>query len=178
MDDLDKLRYPVGRMERCKTPLDGATRAAHLQTIQQLPERVRSLVAGLTAAELETPYRPGGWTIRQVVHHLPDSHLNAYIRMKLAITEDSPAIRTYKEDRWAELPEAKSGNVDLSLALLDGLHGRWIAFLRALPENDLAKVFIHPEWGRVPVDEAIAMYAWHCRHHTAHITQALGRRHS
>jgi hypothetical protein len=173
MDDLDKLRYPVGRLERSKTPLETATRAAHLQTIEELPARVRSLVAGLTESQLDTPYRPGGWTIRQVVHHLPDSHLNAYVRMKRALTEDTPAIMTYQEDRWAELPEAKSGAVELSLALLDGLHGRWIACLRALPEGDLTKAFVHPEWGRVPVDEAIAMYAWHCRHHTAHIKQAL-----
>ena len=176
MSDLDKLRYPVGRMERPATPLDAGTRATHLQTIEQLPARIRSLVAGLTDAQLDTPYRPGGWTVRQVVHHIPDSHLNAYIRMKLALTEDTPAIKTYHEELWAELPEAKAGDVDPSLALLDGLHRRWIAFLRAVPEKDLTKAFVHPEWGRVPVDEAIAMYAWHCRHHTAHISQALGLR--
>ena len=173
MDDLEKLRYPVGRLERAATPLDGATRERHLQTIEQLPSRMRSLVSGLRDAQLETPYRPGGWTIRQVVHHVPDSHMNAYIRMKLAVTEDAPAIRTYEEQLWAELPDGKNAPIDMSLALLDALHRRWIAFLRALPEAQLQRAFVHPEWGRVPIDEAIVMYAWHCRHHTAHIEQAL-----
>lgn len=173
MDDLEKLRYPVGRLERAATPLDHATRERHLTTIEQLPARFRALVSGLTDAQLDVPYRPGGWTIRQVVHHVPDSHLNAYVRMKLAITEETPTIKTYMEERWAELPEAKSGPIDMSLTLLDGLHRRWIAFLRAVPAHDLQRPFVHAEWGRVPIDEAIAMYAWHCRHHTAHIEQAL-----
>ena len=172
MDDLDKLRYPVGPMERPRPPLDRAARGAYIQTIEQLPSRVRSLVSGLSDRELDTPYRPGGWTIRQLVHHLPDSHLNSYVRMKLAVTEDTPAVKTYDEGRWAELPEAKSGPVDMSLDLLDALHRRWVAFLRALPERDFAKAFTHPEWGRVSLDEAIGMYAWHCRHHTAHIELA------
>jgi hypothetical protein len=171
--DIDTLRYPVGPMERPKTPLDPATRAAHIQTIEQLPARIRALVSGLTDQRLDTPYRPGGWTVRQVVHHVPDSHLNAYIRMKLAVTEDAPAIKTYEEGRWAELPEAKTGPIAMSVDLLDALHRRWVAFLRALPESEYRKTFIHPEWGRVPVDEAIAMYAWHCRHHAAHIEQAI-----
>jgi hypothetical protein len=173
MDDLEKLRYPVGRLERVATPLDAATRARHLMTIEELPARMRALVAGLDDARLEMRYRPGGWTIRQVVHHVPDSHVNAYIRMKLAVTEDAPLVKTYHEERWAELPEAKSAPIEISLALLDALHRRWIAFLRSIPEKDLAKPFMHPEWGRVTVDESIAMYAWHCRHHTAHIEQAL-----
>src|SRR5919204_2524476 len=130
MDPLDKLKYPVGPMPRTSTPLDRATREQHLATIAELPSRIRSLVEGLTDAQLETPYRPGGWTIRQVVHHVPDSHMNAYIRMKLAATEDAPVIRTYDEARWAELPEAKSGPIDVSLMLLEALHRRWVAFLR------------------------------------------------
>jgi len=173
MTDLDKLRYPVGKFERLKAPLDAATRRAHLQTFDDTPARIRALVAGLTDRQLDTPYRPGGWTIRQVVHHVPDSHMNAYIRMKLAATESNPAIRTYEEQLWAELPEAKSGPVELSLALLEALHRRLVAFLRALPEADLRKTFMHPEWKQMTIDEAIAMYAWHCRHHTAHIEQAL-----
>lgn len=173
MHDPDKLRYPVGRLERAATPLDAATRARHLDTLEQLPARVRALVAGLADAQLDASYRPGGWTIRQLVHHLPDSHVNAYVRMKLAVTEDTPMAKTYHEERWAELPDGKSAPIDMSLALLDGLHRRWLAFLRALPEGDYAKAFQHPEWGRVPVDEAIVMYAWHCRHHTAHIELAL-----
>jgi hypothetical protein len=176
MDDLEKLRYPVGRLQRLTTPLDRGARQACLDTIERAPARFRTLVAGLSDRDLDTPYRPGGWTIRQVVHHVPDSHMNAYIRTKLAVTEQMPAARTYDEALWAELPEAKTGSIDMSLALLDALHRRWLAFLRALPEADLQKAFSHPEWGRVTVDEAISMYAWHCRHHAAHIEQALALR--
>ena len=176
MTDIDALRYPIGPIDRPKTPLDRAARAAYLQTIEQLPARMRALVAGLTDQQLETRYRPGGWTIRQVVHHVPDSHLNAYIRMKLAMTEEAPTIRTYEEARWAELPEARTGPVSLSLDLLEALHRRWLAFLRALSESDCQRMFVHPQWGRVPIDEAIAMYAWHGRHHAAHIEQALAVR--
>src|SRR5213592_2133405 len=129
MDDLDKLRYPIGRFERLKAPLDGAARTAAIDDIEQAPATLRQLVTGLSDAQLETPYRPGGWTIRQVIHHVPDSHMNAYIRMKLAATEAAPAIKTYDQARWAELPEAKSGPVQMSLALLDALHRRWAAFL-------------------------------------------------
>ena len=173
MDDLEKLRYPVGRLERTDAPLDRETRRAHLGTLEQLPARVKALVSGLGDAQLDTPYRPGGWTVRQVVHHLPDSHLNAYVRMKLAATEESPTVKTYEESLWAELPEAKTGAVDMSLQLLDGLHRRWVAFLRGLSETQLQRPFRHAEWGMVPIDESIAMYAWHCRHHTAHIELAL-----
>jgi uncharacterized damage-inducible protein DinB len=173
MLDVDALRYPVGKFQRVTPPLDRATRERHLKTIEDTPARFRALVAALGDAQLETPYRPGGWTIRQVVHHVPDSHMNAYIRMKLAATEDVPAIRTYEEQLWAELPEAKSGPVDMSLALLEALHRRWLAFLRSLSDEQFARAFLHPEWGNLTVDEALAMYAWHCRHHTAHIEQAL-----
>ncbi len=130
-------------------------------------------MAGLTDPQLDTPYRPGGWTIRQVVHHVPDSHMNAYVRMKLAVTEDAPSITTYEEALWAELPEAKTAPIEMSLALLEALHTRWVMFLRALPESDFSKPFVHPQWGRVTVDESITMYAWHCRHHAAHIAGAV-----
>ena len=173
MTDIETRRYPVGPLPRRKDPLDRATRNAYLDAIEQAPARFRSLVDGLPDGRLDTPYRPGGWTIRQVVHHVPDSHLNAYIRMKLAVTEDTPAVKTYEEKRWAELPEARSGPVDMSLALLDALHRRWIAFLRGLPEAAFARAFAHPEWGRVTIDESIVMYEWHCRHHAAHIENAL-----
>ena len=172
MSDLEQLRYPVGKAPRIKE-LDRATRARLIDSIADTPARFRSLVAGLSDAQLDTPYRPGGWTIRQVVHHVPDSHMNAYIRMKLALTEETPTIRPYEEDRWAELPDAKSGPVDMSLTLLDALHGRWVALLRALPDADFRKTYTHPDLGVVSLDEAIGLYEWHCRHHAAHIEHGI-----
>jgi len=171
--DLEQLRYPVGRMPRAAAPLDARTREDLLGILEALPGRIRGLVSGLTEAQLDTPYRPGGWTVRQVVHHVPDSHMNAYIRMKLAITEDQPNVKTYEEARWAELPEAKSGPIGMSLDLLDALHRRWVACLRALPDPDFRKTFLHPEWGTVSIDDALVMYGWHCRHHTEHIRNAV-----
>ena len=176
MTDLESLRYPVGRFARVTGPLDRAARRAHIDTIEQMPALFRSLVAGKSDAELDTPYRPGGWTVRQVVHHVPDSHMNAYLRMKFAMTEDAPAIKVYEESRWAELPEAKTGPTDMSLALLDGLHRRWVMFMRLLTDADCARVYVHPELGRVTIDEAIALYEWHARHHAGHIKQGLGLR--
>jgi hypothetical protein len=173
MTDLEQLRYPVGRFERVKSPVDRAVRAGHIETIERTPATFLSLTHGRSDAELDTPYRPGGWTVRQVVHHVPDSHMNAYIRMKLAVTEDLPAIRTYEEQLWAELSDGKSAPVAMSLTLLESLHQRWVAFLRGLPEAEFGKAFTHPTWGKVTVDEAIVMYEWHCRHHAAHIQQAL-----
>jgi DinB superfamily len=176
MNDLDRLRYPVGKFERLKAPLDAAARQVHIKTIEDTPARFRALTGNLAEAQLDTPYRPGGWTIRQVVHHVPDSHINAYVRMKLAVTEDAPAIRTYEEQLWAELPEAKTGPVDMSLVLLEALHRRWVMFLKNLSDAQCVRTFMHPEWGAVTVEEAVAMYAWHCRHHSAHIEQGLGSR--
>src|SRR3954469_20455651 len=157
--DLERLRYPVGRFERLKEPLARGARAGHIETIAAAPATFLSLTRGRSDAELDTPYRPGGWTVRQVVHHVPDSHMNAYIRMKFAVTEDAPAIKAYEESRWAELPEARTGPVDMSIALLDGLHQRWMAFLRGLPASEFAKAYVHPELGRVTLDEAIALYS-------------------
>ena len=175
MTDLEQLRYPIGKAPRV-AELDAAKRQQMIDSIAATPAHYRALVAGLSDAQLDTPYRPGGWTVRQVVHHVPDSHMNAYIPTKLAVTEDTPAIRTYMEARWAELPEAKSGPVDISLALLDALHRRWVTFLRALPDADCARTFNHPEWGQVTIDGAIALYEWHGRHHAAHIELGLGVR--
>jgi DinB family protein len=174
MTDLEQLRYPVGRFERLTAPLDRAARASHIDTIEQTPATFLSLTTGRSDAELDTPYRPGGWTVRQVVHHVPDSHMNAYIRMKFAVTEDAPAIKAYDEAKWAELPEARRGPAEMSLALLEALHRRWVMFLRALTDAEFAKVYVHPELGRVGLDEALALYAWHCRHHGGHIRQGLG----
>jgi DinB superfamily len=171
--DLDTLRYPVGKFERIQPPLDRATREKHIVTIEQLPARLRALTNGLTESQLEARYRPGGWTIRQVVHHVPESHMNAYVRFKLALTEDAPTIKTYEEQLWAELPDVRRCSIDVSLRLLEALHERWVALLRALPDRDFVRVFIHKDWGRVTIDEAVAMYAWHSRHHTAHIQNAV-----
>jgi DinB superfamily len=175
MADLEQLRYPVGRMPRNAAPLDARTREEYVGILEALPGGIRALVTGLTDTQLDTPYRPGGWTVRQVVHHVPDSHMNAYVRMKLAVTEDQPNVKTYEEGRWAELPEAKSGPVGMSIDLLDALHRRWVAFLRSLAEGDFRKTFLHPEWGTVSIDEALGMYAWHCRHHTEHIRNAVNK---
>ncbi len=175
MSDLDKLRYPVGKFERLTSPLGQAGHQTHLKTIEDTPSRLRSLAGGLSDAELERTYRPGGWTIRQVIHHLPDSHVNAYIRMKLAATEEFPTIRLYEEQLWAELPEARSGPVKMSLDLLEALHVRWLAFLRSLTDAQFSRPFSHKEWGRVTIEESLTLYSWHCRHHTAHVERALGR---
>jgi len=174
MTDLDRQRYPVGPIDK-RPPADARARTALVDSIARTPSTIRGLVDGLSDRDLDTPYREGGWTIRQVVHHVPDSHMNAYIRMKLALTEEKPAIKTYEEARWAELPDSKRPIAD-SLDLLDALHRRWVALLRATSEHDLQRTFVHPEWGEVTIDAAITMYEWHCRHHTAHIRQALARR--
>jgi hypothetical protein len=174
MTDLEQLRYPVGRFERPNAPLDRATRVAHIDTIEQLPATFRALTKGRSDGELDTPYRPQGWTVRQVVHHVPDSHMNAYIRMKFALTEDAPAIKAYDEAKWAELPDAKTAPAEISLALLDALHRRWLMFLRALSVADFGRAYRHPELGQVTLDQAVALYAWHCRHHAAHIKLGLG----
>ena len=145
-------------------------RELHLEQIDACPAELRRAVTGLSSTQLDTPYREGGWTVRQVVHHLPDSHMNAYVRHKLAATEEQPAIRRYKEALWAALPEAKNADPALSLALLEALHARWIHFLRALPPEMFGRVFLHPDIPRpVSLEKSIAMYAWHGRHHVAQI---------
>jgi uncharacterized damage-inducible protein DinB len=176
MIEVEQLRYPVGRFKRLTQPLDPATRVSHIETIEDTPATFRSLTQGRSDAELDTRYRPEGWTVRQVVHHVVDSHMNAYIRMKFAVTEDEPAIKVYDEAKWAELPEARTGPIDMSLALLDALHRRWVMFLRALTDAEFAKAYVHPELGRVTLDEALALYTWHCRHHQGHIKLGLGIR--
>src|SRR4029077_19547630 len=135
----------------------------------------RAAVAGLTDAQLDTPYRPGGWTVRQVVHHVPDSHANAYVRFKLGLTEEAPTIRPYEEARWAELPEAKGAPVEPSLALLEALHERWMLALRAVEPAQWEREVVNPEPGRYPLDQLLAMYAWHSRHHVAHVTELRRR---
>jgi hypothetical protein len=175
MSALENDRYPIGRFERLRGPLDAAVRAGLIDAIEKTPATIRSLVEQLDDRQLDTPYRDGGWTIRQVVHHVPDSHMNVYIRMKLAVTEETPTIKPYDEARWAELPDGRSAPISMSLDLLDGLHRRWVTFLRTLSEDQLHRTFVHPELGSVTIFEALAMYAWHGRHHAAHIRNAISR---
>ena len=174
MTEQDDFRYPIGRFNPPASSLPGI-RAAHIQTLRQLPERLRAAVAGLNDAQLDTPYREGGWTARQVVHHLADSHAMAYTRCKLALTEDWPTINPYKEAAWAELADSRSP-VEVSLALIEGLHGRWVALLEAMTEDDLRKGYNHPERGKEMLVKMLAMYDWHSRHHTAHITGLRARK--
>jgi uncharacterized damage-inducible protein DinB len=162
-------RYPIGRF-RVEGEITPERVALYIGEIEDAPARLRSAVAGLEDSRLDTPYREGGWTVRQVVHHLPDSHLNAYVRHRLALTEDSPTIKPYEEARWAELADARSAPIDISLDLLTALHRRWVALLRTLTPSDLARQFHHPELGTVRLDRNLALYAWHGKHHVAQIT--------
>jgi hypothetical protein len=171
----DHLRYPIGKFERPAAPLTSTAREAAIAAIARTPGELTTLVTGLNARQLETPYRPGGWTIRQVVNHVPDSHMNAYIRMKLAVTSDSPRINAYDEVQWAEMEDGRHGPPEVSLALLEALHVRWTTFLRHLAPDGWRRAYVHPELGPVSIDEAVALYAWHGRHHTAHVRQALDR---
>jgi len=167
------LRYPIGKKAPVKSPTD-AQRREFIAAIAETPGRLAAATAGLTPAQLDTPYRPGGWTVRQVAHHLPDSHMNGYIRFKLALTEDEPTIKPYSEARWAELPDSRLP-IEPSLALLENLHARWVVLLRALTPADFARKFMHPEMGRLSLDDYLQEYAWHGRHHVAHITSLRQR---
>jgi uncharacterized damage-inducible protein DinB len=163
-------RYPIGRHARPALVV-ASERDAAVQELAMLPQRLRAAVEGLTGTQLDTPYREGGWTVRQVVHHVADSHLNAVQRVRFALTEDEPAIKVYDEAAWARLPDAAGGAVEWSLGMLDGLHARWVALLRELTEAQWQRTFVHPENGSIALDQATLLYAWHSRHHTAHVTQ-------
>jgi hypothetical protein len=173
MTDLDDLRYPIGRFSQPANSLPGI-RAAQIQTVRLLPERLRAAVTGLNDTQLDTPYREGGWTVRQLVHHIADSHAMAYIRCKLALTEDWPTINPYQEAVWANLADSRLP-IDVSLGLIAGLHARWAALLESLTDEDFQKGYNHPERGRQTLADALAMYDWHSRHHTAHITSLRAR---
>ncbi len=170
---LDELKYPIGKFEKPKR-ITLETIGRWIDEIEHLPQQVRVALEGLNKQQLDTPYRAGGWTIRQVIHHLPDSHMNSYIRFRLALTEDKPTIKAYYEDRWAELQDAKHGNIEISLILLEALHIRWSLLLRSLTLEQLHKDFIHPESGKkIRLDENIGIYAWHGKHHLTHIINCV-----
>jgi hypothetical protein len=166
---MTDLRYPVGPFQH-RPDATAADRAGWIDEIRGAPALLRDAVRGLDDARLDTPYRDGGWTVRQVVHHLPDSHMNAYVRFRLALTEENPTIRPYAEALWAGLADARSAPVDLSLRLLDALHERLVLLLESLQPADWARPLSHPERGPLDVDTLLQMYAWHGRHHVAHIT--------
>jgi hypothetical protein len=168
------LRYPIGKFERAEN-LTEAQRREFIDAIAETPARLGAAVAGLTPVQLDTPYRPGGWTVRQVVHHVPDSHLNSYVRFKLALTEDEPTIKPYDEGRWAELADVQATPIETSLALLENLHKRWVILLRSLGTADWMRKFRHPERGVVTLEQTLGLYAWHGRHHVAHITSLRER---
>jgi hypothetical protein len=168
------IRFPIGRFTWTGFA-DRNQRGSAIDDIAAAPAEMREAVAGLTNNQLDTPYRDDGWTVRQVVHHVPDSHMNSYIRFKFALTEHEPTIKPYDEQIWANLIDARTAPVDPSLELLAGLHHRWAILLRSLSEKDVQRKFNHPELGTVTIDQYIALYAWHGKHHVAHITSLRKR---
>jgi hypothetical protein len=166
-------RYPIGRFSFAG-PTDEGQRKQLIDAIAEAPAALRAAVKGLSPEQIETPYRDGGWTVRQVVHHVPESHMNAYIRFKLALTEDEPTIKPYMEDRWAKTRDFEAP-LEVSLALLDSLHDRWVRLLRSLRPEDWKRTFHHPELGTVSLEKNLALYAWHGRHHVAHVTELRKR---
>ncbi|MEO8037082.1 MAG: YfiT family bacillithiol transferase [Acidobacteriota bacterium] len=169
-------RYPVGKFER-KNELTPEERRDLIEQIAEAPAKMREAVRGLTAEQLDTPYRDGGWSARQVVHHVPDSHMNAYVRFKLALTEKEPAIKPYDEAAWAELIDSRVTPIETSLVLLESLHTRWVTILRAMSAADFGRTLFHPEHGAMPLDAMLGLYAWHGRHHVGHITSLRERSH-
>lgn len=168
-------RYPVGKFERRDT-LTSDERQKAIDTIAAVPQKMREAIRGLNDKQLDTPYRDGGWTVRQVVHHVPESHMNAYIRLKLALTEENPTIKPYDESAWASLPDVKDTPIETSLTLLEALHKRWDTLMRRMNEKDFRRTFRHPEHdGALSIDWLLAMYSWHGRHHVAHITSLRDR---
>ena len=168
MSEIDAQRFPTGPFQP-HADLSAEDREQLIGRIEELPSEFRSAVEALSAEQLDTSYREGGWTIRQVVHHLTDSHLQGYVRFKLAMTEDHPTIKTYQQDAWGEAADSRAAPVDSSLNLLEGLHKRWAYFLRTLSEDDFARTYQHPEMGEVSLETTLQLYAWHGRHHLGHV---------
>ncbi|PTX55127.1 DinB family protein [Melghirimyces profundicolus] len=163
---MENLRYPIGRFDlsRQKESVDW-----HIWMLSETPNRLRDAVSGLTPEQLNTPYRPGGWTVRQVVHHLPDSHLNGYLRFKLALTENRPTIQPYNQDRWAKLSDTADIPVEVSVQFLDTLHQRWVGLLQTMRPEQFQKGYVHPDEGFLSLEKALRHYSWHSRHHLAQI---------
>jgi hypothetical protein len=172
---MNDVRYPIGPFTSVARPLTDEERAKLIDAIEAHPARMRAAVDGLSDEQLDTPYRDGGWTVRQVVHHVVDSHVNAYCRFKLAVTEDNPTVRTYEEKDWAELPDGKSAPVEGSFAILDALHARWVSFLRGLKPDDFRRPLHYPGVGDRHVDLLLEIYGWHGPHHEAHVTRLKDR---
>jgi len=170
----ESLRYPVGRFTE-PTIVTIAMRDAAIADLAALPQLLRATVSGLSQAQRDTPYRDGGWSVQQVVHHIADSHMHAYLRVKFALTEESPTIRPYDEAAWALLPDVASVHADVSLSLIDGVHARWVACLAGVDPACFVRPFVHPELGPQPIDVSLLRYAWHGRHHTAHIANLRQR---
>lgn len=163
-------RYPIGKFDLSAKPTT-EERSALIADIERTPSALRAAVQGLTPQQIETPYRDGGWTVKQVVHHVPDSHINAYIRFKLALTEDEPTIKPYEEARWAELEDSRSTPLEVSLSLMDSVHDRWLRVLRSIRPEEWKRTFRHPEIGVLTLEQALVIYGWHGKHHVAHITE-------
>ena len=172
--DLEKLKYPIGRY-RVERNIDKTAIKNWIKEIEMLPQKLSEAVKGLGEKQLQTPYRPQGWTVQQVVHHIADSHMNAYIRFKLALTEDKPMIKPYDEKLWAELPDSKEVDIDVSLDLIRSLHRRWTELLKQLSEEELSKEFLHPESGMKKLNETTCQYSWHGNHHLTQITSLKQR---
>jgi len=171
---MTDLRFPIGKFHY-EGPFTNPQKEEALNHIAETPLKLRAAVSGLSEAQFDTPYRTEGWTVRQVVHHVPDSHMNAYIRFKLALTEDEPTIKPYEQQLWADLADTKSTPVEVSLTLLDALHDRWVRLLRSLTATDWKRTFRHPEMGPMTLEKTLGLYAWHGRHHVAHITSLRER---
>lgn len=171
---MEDLRFPIGKF-KYEGAITEEQKQSLLNDIAQTPANLRKAIKGLSDAQLDTEYRPGGWTVRQVVHHLPDSHMNSYVRFKLALTEDEPTVKTYAEDRWAQLADTTSTPIEISLTLLDSLHDRWVRLLRSLTPEQWKRTIRHPEFGLMSLEKTLAMYGWHGKHHVAHITELRKR---
>jgi len=172
---MTDLRYPIGRFVYTGGESTDEQRRDFIGRIESAPARLRDAVKDLIPEQLDTPYRPGGWTVRQLVHHVPDSHMNSYCRFRLALTEEAPSVKGYDQERWAELADSRTAPVEISLALLESLHRRWVALLRSMKPADFSRTFMHSELGPVTLDRNLALYAWHGDHHIAHITSLRTR---